>query len=252
MKKIILLLILVVLFFYLNFEKHINLNIFKNLIILFKDKGILEMLLSLIAIFISIIVYKNNKKNEEIKVMPMFEIYCSKDDISSADRLNGFNFIQINEKSITITPSKLNHGYYRQEIKIKLENKGSGTSFNTTLKKLSINFLSKSLAFRGGDIDLILGKPKIIKIINQKEFIYIHLSISAKDYEYEKLKDFSINDIKNYAKGIQANILGKFEFQDIYLNTYLQEFELKNVNFILWDEELTHYQLEYNLPPIRL
>lgn len=245
MKKSLVLL-LIALFFDVNMSK----NFIE--IYLLKNKDFIEILLSLTAIVISITVYKDNKKNEEIKVMPMFEISLTKDEILSNNRLNIFKNIQINEKDFCLTPSNINHGYYKQRIKIKLKNKGAGVSFNTKLKKLTITSLANNLACKNLNIDLNLGTKKIIKIVNQENSIYIDLFISIKDCEYEKLKEFTIDEIKDYTGGIQVDIIGEVEFQDLYLNTYLQKFNLKDISFTLLSEELTHYNIDYNLPPIKL
>ncbi|MGL5800973.1 MAG: hypothetical protein ACRCX7_00030 [Cetobacterium sp.] len=235
-----LILLLIILFLDINILQ----NLFKSIV---DNKDSLEVLLSLIAIVISITVYKDNKKNEEVKVMPMFEISLTKDDIISTYRLNNFKYIQIDNQNIHLIPSTINHGYYRQKIKVKFKNKGAGTAFNINLKMLKIT----SLALKNLNFDLNFGVKKNIKIVNQGEDSYLDLSISIKAPEYEKLKNMTLEEVQNYAGGIQINLIGELEFSDLYFNTYSQKFTFRNIELFFWDKELTHYYIDYNLPPIK-
>lgn len=210
----------------------------------------LETLLSLIAIFISIWVYIANKENERKKIMPMFEIVLTKENIFSNRRLNIRKSIQLNSKSSTsLFPNKIDQGYYRQKIKVKFSNRGNNIAFNTRL----ISLRMVTLALGKLDIDLKIEKDRIIKITKENEEVFLDLYISIKDFDYyDKLKDLELEEIKKMVGGMQVNLIGSIEFYDLHFNKYIQDFNIKDIEFFHWDCELETYNIEYLVPPLHL
>lgn len=203
--------------------------------------AIVTIIVSIRALRISQINLKNSEEEKRLNRIPMFTM---NNDVlenlknETFPKFLGFNNVRINPKTknISLTFSGTNNTfnlekkelYFFNRIIILIKNFETGNAFNIIFKKLKIVYKKKEYKIpREYKKEVIRSGEKCYLLLN----LYLNLDFN----EYEAFEKKDINNGLDPARII--DLYGQLEYNDIFNNTYYQNFEMKHFELFLLKRE---------------